>query len=116
MSKVQVWVVGPGFVSTSPDRARSDNARLQVGRCSQLQTAITIGTPQRKCINLHCVKTDFIIVIHISTHYSTTFRKQCGGGECFETTTCPRTEVGGKQGHAPCKVLSLEQSLFCCVS
>ena len=23
MSQVQVWVVGPGFVSTSPDRARS---------------------------------------------------------------------------------------------
>ena len=28
------------------------------------------------------------------------------------TTTCLKTVVGGKQGHAPCKILSLQQSTF----
>ena len=29
MSQVQVWVVGPGFVSTSPDRARSPASHMR---------------------------------------------------------------------------------------
>ena len=28
------------------------------------------------------------------------------------TTTCPKTVVGGKQGHAPCKISLLQESLF----
>ena len=43
---------------------------------------------------------------------STTCLKNCGRGECFKTTTCPNTVVEGMQGHAPCKMLSLQQSFF----
>ena len=35
---------------------------------------------------------------------STTLLKHCGRGESLETATCPKTVVGGKQGHAPCKI------------
>ena len=37
MSQVQVWVVGPGFVSTSPDRARSPASYMRgsMGRLSE---------------------------------------------------------------------------------
>ena len=31
-----------------------------------------------------------------------------------ETTTCLKTVVGGRQRHAPCKVLSLQHNLFLC--
>ena len=44
--------------------------------------------------------------------FSTTFLKKCGRGESLGTTTCLKTVVGGKQGHAPCKILLLQQSLF----
>ena len=30
------------------------------------------------------------------------------------TTMCPKTVVGGRQGHAPCEVLLFQQSLFLC--
>ena len=43
---------------------------------------------------------------------SPTFPINSGRGECLGTTTCPKTVVGGKQEHAPCKVHSLQQSLF----
>ena len=36
----------------------------------------------------------------------------CGRGEGLRTTACLRTVVGGKQGHAPCEILSLQQFLF----
>ena len=36
-----------------------------------------------------------------------------GCGENLGTTTCAKTVVGGKQGHAPCRILSLRQNLFC---
>ena len=31
---------------------------------------------------------------------------------CFTTTKCLETVVGGRQGHAPCKILLLPQMLF----
>ena len=34
--------------------------------------------------------------------FSTTFLNNCGRGESFVTTTCTKTVVGVKQGHAPC--------------
>ena len=46
--------------------------------------------------------------------FSTTFLKNCGRGESLRTTTCPKTVVGGKQSHAPCKILSLKQNVFLC--
>ena len=46
--------------------------------------------------------------------FSTTFLKSYGRGESLVTTTCLKTVVGGKQGHAPCKILLLQQSLFLC--
>ena len=30
----------------------------------------------------------------------------------LRTTICPRTVVGGKEGHVHCKVLSLQQDIF----
>ena len=39
--------------------------------------------------------------------------KNCGKGESLGITICPKTVLGGKQGHAVYNVLSLQQSLFC---
>ena len=36
---------------------------------------------------------------------STTFLKNCGRGESPLTSTCVKTVVGGKQGHASCEIL-----------
>ena len=47
--------------------------------------------------------------------FSTIFLKQCGRGESNGSITCHRTMARGKQGPAPCKILSLQQSLFLCV-
>ena len=44
--------------------------------------------------------------------FSTTFLQNCGRGEGLVTTTCLSAVVGDKQGHAPCRVLLLHQSLF----
>ena len=33
-------------------------------------------------------------------------------GESLGTTTCPKAVVGGRQWHAPCKVLLLQQGLL----
>ena len=44
--------------------------------------------------------------------FYTTFLNNCGGGECLRTTAYPRTVVVGKQWHAPCKILLLQQRLF----
>ena len=46
--------------------------------------------------------------------FPNTFKKNCGRGESPETATSPKTMVGGKQGYAPRKMLSLQQSLFLC--
>ena len=43
------------------------------------------------------------------------FLKNCGRGESLETTTCLRSVVGGKQGHAPSRIPLLLQCL-CFVS
>ena len=40
--------------------------------------------------------------------FPTTFLSNCGRGESLGATTC----LCGKQGHAPCKILLLQQSLF----
>ena len=50
----------------------------------------------------------------IKSLFSNTFLKNCDTGDCLSTTTCPMTVVGGRQGHAPCGILLLEQSLFLC--
>ena len=42
--------------------------------------------------------------------FSTT--KNCGRGDGLRTTTYLTTVVRDKQGHAPCWILSLQQSLF----
>ena len=44
--------------------------------------------------------------------FPSTCLKNCGRGESLGITTCHKTMIGGKQGHAPCKILSLQQSLF----
>ena len=45
--------------------------------------------------------------------FSTIFVEDCGRGDTLRTITrCPKTVVGGKQGHAPCKILSLQQNRF----
>ena len=46
--------------------------------------------------------------------FSTTFLKNYGRGESLRTATCPKIMVGGKQGHASCKILLFQQSLFLC--
>ena len=40
------------------------------------------------------------------------FLISCGRCEGLGTTKCRKTVVVGKQGHAPCKILLLPQSLF----
>ena len=42
----------------------------------------------------------------------TTLPKNCGRYESLTTITRPTTVIGGKQRHAPCKIPSLQQSLF----
>ena len=39
--------------------------------------------------------------------FFTTFLKDCGRGESLGTTTCLKPVVGGKQGHAPCRMQPL---------
>ena len=46
------------------------------------------------------------------TSFSNTFLKNCGRDKSLGTTTCPKTVVGGKQGHATCNIPLLQQSLF----
>ena len=41
--------------------------------------------------------------------FSTTFPKNCGRGGNLGTTTCLKNVVGGKQGHAPCRILLLQK-------
>ena len=48
--------------------------------------------------------------------FSTTFLKNCGKGESHRTTTCLNTVVGGRHGHAPCKILSLHKASLLCQS
>ena len=44
--------------------------------------------------------------------FHTTLLKNCGRGEGLRATTCRKTAVGGKQGHAPCKICLLQEILF----
>ena len=46
--------------------------------------------------------------------FSTTFLKTCVRGESLRTSTCHKTVVGGKQGHASCIILLLQQNPFLC--
>ena len=46
--------------------------------------------------------------------FSTTFLKNCGRCESLWTTTCLKTAVGVKQGHAPCRIPLLKHILFLC--
>ena len=43
---------------------------------------------------------------------STIFLDNCGRGESLGTTKYLRDANGGKQGHDPCKVLLLRQTLY----
>ena len=45
--------------------------------------------------------------------FSTILHKNSGTDESLRTITCPKTVAGGKQGHAPCKIPSPQQSHFC---
>ena len=53
-----------------------------------------------------------VVLLPSRASFSTTFLKNCGRGESLGTTTCLITVVGGKQGHARCKIPLLQQSLF----
>ena len=44
--------------------------------------------------------------------FSTTFHKNCGKGDSLRTTSCLRTVVEAKQGHAPYKILLLHKAFF----
>ena len=44
--------------------------------------------------------------------FSTTFPKNCGRDKSLGTTTCLKTVVGGKHGHAPYKILWFRKSLI----
>ena len=57
---------------------------------------------------------DYVAFLPSLASFSTTFRKDCGRGEGLGITTCPKCVVLGKHGHAPCKMLLLQQSLFLC--
>ena len=46
--------------------------------------------------------------------FYTTFLKNCGGGCEVGTVTYNKAVVGGKQGHAPCKMFPLQQILILC--
>ena len=41
--------------------------------------------------------------------FSTTVPKSCDRSESLRITTCSKTVVAGKQGHAPCILLLLQQ-------
>ena len=48
----------------------------------------------------------------IPSCFFTTFLKDCGRGESLWATTYLNTVFGGKQGHALCRILSLQQGFF----
>ena len=53
-----------------------------------------------------------VVFLPLRASFYTTFIKNCGRGEIVGTTMCVKTVFGGRQGHAPCKILWLQQSLF----
>ena len=55
---------------------------------------------------------DVVFLPSQATFY-TTFLTNCGRGESPGTTTRLKTVVGGKQGHAPCRMISLHKASFC---
>ena len=55
-----------------------------------------------------------VVFLPCRDSFSTTFLKNGGRGEGLGTTTCLITVVWGKQGHAPFKLLTLQQCLFLC--
>ena len=57
-----------------------------------------------------------VVFLPFQTSFYTTFVINCGRGEGFRKATCLNTVAGGKQGHAPCKMLLLQQILFLCHS
>ena len=54
-----------------------------------------------------------VVLLPSRASFSTTFLKNCGRGESLVTTTCHKTVVGGRQGHAPCRILLLHKACFC---
>ena len=48
--------------------------------------------------------------------FSSTFPKDCGRGEGLWATTCLKTVVRGKCGHASCNILFSIEPLFLCQS
>ena len=53
------------------------------------------------------MKMGFVVVI-----FSSTFLMNCGRSESLRIVTCLKTVVGGKQGHAPCKMLFVSVECF----
>ena len=59
---------------------------------------------------------DFLNVVFLPYRASffITFIENCGRGECLRITTFLTTVIDGRQGHAPCNIHLLLQSLFLC--
>ena len=51
-----------------------------------------------------------VVFLPSKASFSTTFLLNCGASKSLRATTCLKTVVGGKQGHAPCKIPYLQQS------
>ena len=46
--------------------------------------------------------------------FSTSFINNCGRDESLGIMTCLKTVVGGRQGHAPCRVFMLHKASLLC--
>ena len=67
MSQVQVWVVGPGFVLTSPDRARSPASHMRgsMGRLTEKLMKIS-----HVLCHLFTGAKPFLALLHIDDDFS----------------------------------------------
>ena len=54
-----------------------------------------------------------VVYLASSASFSTNFFTNCGRGEGLRASICLLVVVGGKQGHAPCRIFLLQQSLLC---
>ena len=55
-----------------------------------------------------------VALLPSTASFPTTFHNNSGRYKSHRTTTCLKTVVGGKQWHAACKILLLQQILFLC--
>ena len=54
-----------------------------------------------------------VVYLASSASFSTTCFTNCGRGEGLRASICIMAVVGGKQGHSPCRIFLLRQSLLC---